>query len=120
MILRKSKADHVRIEELLRESGFLSVNQMAVQHILNECFSIVKTNSVPDIAMLWKKNEQKYSTRSVDNGSLQIQEPASSKKYDGFVQNATRAWNLLPEGTRLTKSKKSFQNCVITYKCAIY
>jgi hypothetical protein len=116
VILKKRLADHIPVRKLLEETGFLSVNQMSVQHVLNETFKIVRYDTVPYISKLFQKQESVYQTRAQEQGGLR-KEISRHKKRMCFVQNAVRVWNYLPIEMRFITKQSIFAEHV--RKCVV-
>ncbi len=110
IILGKKRSEHISIASLLKNTGYLSVNQMAVYHSLGEMFSIIRHRSVPEVSdEVNKKLNESYNTRQTENGTIFVPR-VKKKKNEGFTVKTAKLWNSLPEDIRLTEKKSIFNN----------
>lgn len=89
----KKKSDQISIKQLLTNANFKSVNQMAVNSVLQETFKIIKYNTEPFIrATLMDKKGASYNTRNQNKKSLNVI-MVNKTSSRSFIQNAALAWN---------------------------
>ena len=113
MLSKKKRSDKVNMADLRRKMGIMSVNQIAVYHILIETFNIVHFNSVEKIRnkLVVEKRENCKVLRSSAKGQLAvIKKPKES--CIGFTYSASKLWNKLPEEISCQESPKSFKKMV--------
>ena len=75
----------------------MSVNQMAVYHIIMECNNIVRNSASEQIKSKWTNiNKEIYSLRSVQNEDLKVPDKPKLKSR-GFTYHAAKLYNMLPK-----------------------
>ena len=115
VILGVKREDRVTVSELLSETGYKSVNQMVVQHTLNETFNIVHHNSIPDVRKcLTEHKGTERTTRSKSRADL-IVHVAKKSRNRGFLEQAARIWNSVPSEMRETSTKVTFKHKIHPY-----
>ena len=99
------RSDRLKVEDLLQEAGFISVNRMIIYAIAMECWRALNLRDVPDGplnplgAILTRPkivNEDttpRAHTRSVANGCLP---PPTKHQVSSFIWWAHTCWNLSP------------------------
>ena len=110
IIFGYKKTDHVSIECLLKKTGYLSVNRMAVYHTLQEAFSIIKEDSIPSLSskFLPARNEH-HNTRLNEKNRLRLP-MCKSKRNEGFLYKSVKLWNSLPAGLKCLDEKRTFMS----------
>ena len=104
------RSDRINMEKLRKELKMLSVNQLAVYHILLETFNILKKNSSPQIEEKIKPRERSnYNMRSFKKGNLNVIEKPK-KSCMGFTYISAKVWNLLPEEIRVEEKADPFKS----------
>ena len=95
--------DKKRVEDMLRNSGFLSVNQMAVQTTLNDVIR-ARINELPYLSEnLSKQASNAYRiSRSLTQGNLQNDD---YKGTSGFIFQAIKLWNRAPQAIKNSDAK---------------
>ena len=92
----------------------MSVNQIAVYHILLEAYNVMSHLSSVQIHMKWTIIEKKYALRSITNKDLKVPEKPKLKCM-GFTYNGAKLYKMLPPQMRETKDSNTFKtsNCYI-------
>ena len=100
---------------MLNETNYLSVNQLAVFHILCETHGILQHNTVPSVKnILVRQETSTYQTRSETEGKLMT--PLVQKKsLISFPDKAALVWNTIPGDLRQVTNKRSFSNSAKTW-----
>ena len=95
LICGKRITDKVSIQKLLEKTNFLSVNQMAAQHIMCMTWDIVRENAIPEMKekLILKKNI--YSTRAFDEENLNVV-CCAKEKHQSFLNRCSKIWNEAP------------------------
>merc|ERR1712126_179008 len=114
LIRGKRRAQHTNMKDLRTEIKMMSVNQMAVYHVLIETYNILNFGSVERIrqkiaAPQVDANERQ--TRSVTRGDLKLQTKPSGKCMR-FSYTAPLLWKRLPDPIRNSKTPSQFKSLV--------
>ena len=117
IILGHKKSDCVSVHAMLQKTGFLSINQLATYHMLQEMFSILNQHSVPNLVreMIKVKNEF-HHTRQNEQEMLRL--PLYKKKNRNFTLQGIKLWNALPINIRSIQKKDIFSNSSKSWICS--
>ena len=111
-ILGKRQSDCVPVKTLLKQTGYLSVNQLGVYHTLQEVFSILNYQSIPSLAgeFLKSKNEF-YNTRQSEKDLFVLHQDIVTRRIS-FILRGVKLWNELPTNIKSITKKDNFSNHV--------
>ena len=111
------KSDRHKVEDLLKEAGFDSINRMIVYSICMECWRALNLRDVPDgplnpLGLILSpaanlSSSSSARTRAVANGCLP---PPTKLQTDTFIWWAHTCWNaspLLRSATTLPAAKRA-------------
>ena len=109
---------NTRTVVLLRQIGWLSVNQLVVYHSLILAFKIGKKKKPGYLNEKFKKTFS-YRTRQATGNCLVVQgTPDSETSKEAFVHKSTKLWNNLPASLRIIdvflKFKYELKNWVMS------
>ncbi len=113
MIMGVRKSDRMPIEELLKTTNFMSVNQMTAQHTLGEMFNIVHHVTIPSIHSSIMRDPASivHQTRSTTRAEVSV--PLIRKeKMKGFSSQGPKLWNMLPMDVRAKEKKETFKKAI--------
>ena len=111
MLSMKRRSDKVNMADLRRKMGIMSVNQIAVYHILIETFNIVHYNSVEKIRNKLIVEKSEKALRSSAKGQLAVIKRPKENCL-GFTYSASKLWNKLPKEISCQESPKTFKKMV--------
>ncbi len=112
-IIGAKKSDRLRVEDLLKEAGFESLNKMVVYSISMECWRALNLRDVPDGPLnplgqiLAPPMSSSARTRAAANGCLP---PPTKLQTDTFIWWAHACWNaspLLRSATTMSAAKRA-------------
>ena len=115
LLTNNKRKDHAKIEDMLKELGWLSVNQLCAETRLVEAWKSVNLEEYCMSEILTKKNKLQYSTRSNDQTFLQsgMENRFSSAS---FRKKTAQIWNEAPrevkEAKTITQAKKAIRTFV--------
>ena len=104
-IIGRRKRDHVSIQTLLKETGYKSVNEMCVQHILNDTFSVIN-GAIPEVKKVLETKPGTYATRQKDNLNSHV---FKRSQVNTFLTNSGKVWNALHDSIKKAENKKQFK-----------
>ena len=117
LLTRNSRKDHVSINQMLDDLGWLSLNQIASENRLIEAW---KTANFEDYSLkdtLKKRFKGSYSTRSRNQDFFE-RGVSDLQGSVGFVNSTARIWNQAPEEIRcaktLSEARKHIRKYVMT------
>ena len=118
LLTNSKRKDHARISDMIKELGWLFINQLCAETRLQEAWKTVHKEKycMQDILHVKKRN-QHMSTRSSEQILL---EPGQGNKFvrGSFVQKTAQIWNLAPrkvkESTTIFQAKKAIREFVTT------
>ena len=117
LLTRNSRKNHVSINEMLENLGWLSLNQIASESRLIEAWKTAKFEDYCLNDTLKKRVKNSYSTRT-QNQDFFERGVNDLKGSVGFVNSTARIWNQAPEEIRcaktLTEAKRHIRNYVKT------
>ena len=96
-VTRKKLKDQISVANLLKETNYLSVNQMAIQQTLSEAFKVKTFETIPalvDSLLQTSKTNISCITRAQVQGKVEVQNTKHKGRAD-FIQNAAQLWNIL-------------------------
>ena len=98
-----------RTSVLLKQLGWLSINQLIVYHSLILVFKFNQNKKPAYLHGKFKKNFS-YRTRQATGNCIQVSEtPGGDKTKTAFVHNSTILWNSLPLNLRKTQKLLKFK-----------
>lgn len=110
------RSDRTSTCELLDKTGFMSVNQMAVQHTAGEVYNLLNYNSESEMNHLFTeiKRSSTVQTRSLQENKINTV-PFKHVKLEGFMQQGAKVWNALPLDIKNSNTKSAFKRKVKTW-----
>jgi hypothetical protein len=98
-----------RTSVLLKQMGWLSINQLIVYHSLILVFKVNQNKKPAYLHGKFKKNFG-YRTRQATGNCIKVSEtPGGDKTKTAFVHNSTILWNSLPLNLRKTQKLLKFK-----------
>ena len=114
LLTRNSRKNHVSINKMLEDLGWLSLNQIASENRLVEAW---KTAMCEDYCLndtLKKRSESSYSTRA-NNQDFFERGVDDLQGSVGFVNSTARIWNQAPEEIRCAKTLEEARRHIRKY-----
>ena len=110
-------SDRISTESILIKFNILSVNQLNAQIKIMEIWKALNIDHYPAKLKKVTLRNDRSKTRAVSNGTL-IEEGKSILAKNTFLNDAIKAWNLLPDSIKncktLWSAKKATKNFVTT------
>ena len=102
--------DHTNLKRIREKIKMMSVNQIAIYHILLEGYQILKNSASEPILQKWRDiSENDRVLRSNTNKVLKVpKKPAV--KCTGFTYFGSKLMNMLPSHIRNTQNPTTFKN----------
>ena len=100
------------IRKLLRQCGWLSVNQLVFFHTVVLLYK-TKQNQSPEYLYNMSRTEFKYNTRAKDAGKLRDSEnyiPKKDLNFESYKWRSIRFWNKLPPDITLIPTLPKFKS----------
>lgn len=111
LICGKRLTDRISISQLLESTNFLSVNQMAAQHVMSITWDIVKEDAIPEIKDKLILKQNKYGTRAHEREKLEVVQ-SKKEKYQSFINRCSKIWNEAPLTIKKCEKKGHFKTMV--------
>ena len=108
LILGKRKVEHTSVESLLRQTGYLSVNRLAVYHTLSEMFATLKHNAVPSLTSEFVRVENEFHNTRLSKQDFLRLPKVKSRRHEGFIFKGTKLWNMFPSDLKNVQRKETF------------
>ena len=116
-IVNKTKLkDKVSVKELLDKAGMMSINHMAIYHLIMETKNVLYNGTSEALRKLLMKTNKAAgrTTRADINFTLPV--PGRIGKDNDFVYAATKTWNAVPryikEEYAVAKNKWLNEECI--------
>ena len=115
LLTNRKRKDHVKVEDMLKELQWLSINQMCAETRLLEAW---KTTNINDYCMqdiMKEKEKSNYmSTRSNDHHLFKTC-PSDKFTNRSFAQRTAQIWNVAPKTIKEARSLSSAKSAIRTF-----
>ena len=115
LLTNKRRRDHAKVEDMLKELGWLSLNQLCAETRLLEAWKSAQKEDYCMKDILHMKNKSRHGLRS--NEETLFESVTEDKFANGsFLQRTTQIWNMAPknikEATTIYQAKSAIRNYV--------
>ena len=115
LLTNKRRRDHAKVEDMLKELGWLSLNQLCAETRLLEAWKSAQKEDYCMKDILHVKNKSRHGLRS--NEETLFESVKEDKFANGsFLQRTTQIWNMAPknikEATTIYQAKSAIRNYV--------
>ena len=120
LLTSNRRKDHVSIDSMLKELGWLSINQLCIETRLTEAWKSINEENHPLKPELEiKEAKMSMCTRSIASKNFEMEKPTYKKLSQNSFSNPTKqAWNQAPicisEAKTLAEAKRQIRKFVIT------
>jgi len=100
--IKAKRIDKKNMKIARSDLRILSINQIAICSVLAETKKILDSNTIPWIKdILMERGTTSITTRSNTSNKLRSSQSNSQKNINGFINQAARLWNSIPEHLRV-------------------
>ena len=114
LLTNKKRKDHARVEDMLKELGWLSLNQLCTETGLLEAW---KSLHIENYCMQDLLHEKSKSNRGLRSDEQTLFEPKTEDKFanGSFLQKTTQIWNVAPKNIKESTTIHQARNAIRQY-----